>query len=793
MKWGGNVNKILMLTVSNIKKTIGHTISLFIMFLIAALLLNSGLLISINFNKFFNDTCNELNTSNIYYTMPSRIYDDELRQYIRDHENLISMQEEYSIWADVKVKYNDEERGLTLLMNDASFNRDLSKWKFVGEHLPVESDEMSIYLPSIFRESGNYNLNDNFLIHLPANNKKLDFTIKGFIEDIYFSSMETRALGIYLPHDTFVMVSDLLGESHDAVLIYANLKEINKDIEIGIKELTGLEATTYSSNLSNLLLSFDIEIIETSRVLMAFIMAVMVIAFAFIIVAVCLIVVRFRISNSIEEDMAKIGSLKAIGYTSRQIILSIVLQFVLIALTASILGIILSYMTTPIISDVFAQQSGIKWIQGFDLYISTMSLGLIIIIVMLIAYISSRKIKRLNLIVALRGGIITHNFKKNHLPLEHSRGNISFFLAIKNLLQNKKQGIMITIIMFAVSFTGVFAVVMFYNTTVDTKAFNETPGIELSNVVLSLKTDTDHDRIKEEVINMEGVRKAQYIDDVMVVVNKYEVRAFVMEDYGAKETDTIYEGRYPKHANEIAIAGHLAKMLNKDIGDSISVEYSGVKEDYLITGFTQGTFMGGINASIRRDGFIKINPNYKEQSLQIYLDKDYDAGILSKKLEGLYKEEKLAITDMDYEIGVGAGVYTDIVSKVGITILVVTIAVVILVLYFVINSSIIRRKRELGIQKAIGYTTYQLMNQISMGLLPSTIIGVVIGCLVSATKSNAIMSLVQRGMGIMKANYVVVPLWIIEFAILLIVVSYITSILLTYRVRKISAYALITE
>lgn len=793
MKWGGNVNKILMLTVSNIKKTIGHTISLFIMFLIAALLLNSGLLISINFNKFFNDTCNELNTSNIYYTMPSRIYDDELRQYIRDHENLISMQEEYSIWADVKVKYNDEERGLTLLMNDASFNRDLSKWKFVGDHLPVEPDEMSIYLPSIFRESGNYNLNDNFLIHLPANNKKLDFTIKGFIEDIYFSSMETRALGIYLPHDTFVMVSDLLGESHDAVLIYANLKEINKDIEIGIKELTGLEATTYSSNLSNLLLSFDIEIIETSRVLMAFIMAVMVIAFAFIIVAVCLIVVRFRISNSIEEDMAKIGSLKAIGYTSRQIILSIVLQFVLIALTASILGIILSYMTTPIISDVFAQQSGIKWIQGFDLYISTMSLGLIIIIVMLIAYISSRKIKRLNPIVALRGGIITHNFKKNHLPLEHSRGNISFFLAIKNLLQNKKQGIMITIIMFAVSFTGVFAVVMFYNTTVDTKAFNETPGIELSNVVLSLKTDTDHDRIKEEVINMEGVRKAQYIDDVMVVVNKYEVRAFVMEDYGAKETDTIYEGRYPKHANEIAIAGHLAKMLNKDIGDSISVEYSGVKEDYLITGFTQGTFMGGINASIRRDGFIKINPNYKEQSLQIYLDKDYDAGILSKKLEGLYKEEKLAITDMDYEIGVGAGVYTDIVSKVGITILVVTIAVVILVLYFVINSSIIRRKRELGIQKAIGYTTYQLMNQISMGLLPSTIIGVVIGCLVSATKSNAIMSLVQRGMGIMKANYVVVPLWIIEFAILLIVVSYITSILLTYRIRKISAYALITE
>lgn len=790
MKWGGSMYKIIMLTSSNIRKTKGHTVSLFIMFFIAALLLNAGLLVSINFNGLFNDTCNDLNVSNIYYAMPSKKYDNEVREFIKNHDNLIDMREEYTLWAEVKVDFKNESRNLPLFMNDASNTRDMSKWKFVGEHLPPE--DMSIYLPSIFHEVGGYNLNDKFEV-LMGNDLILKFTVKGFTEDIYFSSIETKYMGVYLPHETYVKVSALLDETYDAVLIFAELKEINKEIEIGIKELTSLETVTMATDIKDLLLSFDIVMVRGTRVMMAVMMAVMIVVFAFIIVTVCLIVVRFRIGNSIEDDMTKIGTLKALGYTGRQIILSVVLQFLMIAFTGSIIGISLSYLATPMLSDVFAQQSGFKWVQGFDPVVSTITMGLILVIVVIVAYLTSRKINKLNPIVALRGGIVTHNFKKNHIPLENSRGSLPLVLALKNLLQNKKQGIMMTIIMFAVSFTGVFAVVMFYNTTVDTRVFNETPGVELSNVVITLKPDADSTRIREEIIQMKGVRKAQYIDESMLLINKYEVRAFIMEDFASKETDTVYEGRYPKHDNEIAIAGHLAEMINKDIGDSISVEYSGFKENYLITGLTQGAFMGGINASIRRDGILKLNPDHKEQGLQIYLDKDVDAGELTKELEVIYNDEKIAVFDMDYEIEAGAGVYTDIVSKIGITILVITIAVVILVLYFVINSSITRRRRELGIQKAIGYSTYQLMNQISIGLLPSIIIGVTIGSLVSSLKSNSIMSIVQRGMGIMKANYIVVPSWIITFGIILIVVSYISSMLLTYRIRKISAYALVTE
>jgi putative ABC transport system permease protein len=196
---------------------------------------------------------------------------------------------------------------------------------------------------------------------------------------------------------------------------------------------------------------------------------------------------------------------------------------------------------------------------------------------------------------------------------------------------------------------------------------------------------------------------------------------------------------------------------------------------------------------MRLDGMMKLNPNFKQQSLQIYLNKNVNTGAFVKNIKNIYGESLLSAIDMDKIMEEGTGVYISIVSKVGIAILVVTIVVVILVLYFVINSSVTRKKRELGIQKAIGFTTYQLMNQLSLGFLPPIMIGVCIGSVVGIMQTNSIMSVAQRAMGIMKANYIITPVWIALFGVAIVTVSYVTSMLITYRIRKISAYALVSE
>jgi putative ABC transport system permease protein len=69
---------------------------------------------------------------------------------------------------------------------------------------------------------------------------------------------------------------------------------------------------------------------------------------------------------------------------------------------------------------------------------------------------SARRIKKLNPIVALRGGIITHSFRRNHVPLDKPKGSLPFVLAIKLMLQNMKQSIMVGIIFTVVSFISSF-------------------------------------------------------------------------------------------------------------------------------------------------------------------------------------------------------------------------------------------------------------------------------------------------------------------------------------------------
>lgn len=783
------MKKIFMLCFANIKKAKGNSVSLLIMFLISAFLFNAGLLVLINFSGFFDKTTDELNTSDTYYLISNSLYSQELEDYILNHENLEQMEKEENLWGNGKTTFNGNLIDTFFVFNNVEVQRDLSKWKFIGEHLPLEG--MSIYLPISFKLNSGYEINDTFKLELKE--KTLSFIVKGFVEDIFFNSQDTGFPGVYVSSETYDIVLDTLGNDSKVIKLFVNLKKLNKDIEIGIKQMTGAETLTTSIELTKGMFSIDKGINKMARTMMASMIALMFVVFSTIISIVCLIVVRFKIGNTIEDDMTKIGALKAMGYTSKQIISSIILQFVLIAIVGIVLGIGVSYLSIPTLSDVFAKQSAIIWIQGFDLTISLITIILIIFIVVLVSLIAARRIRKLNPIVALRGGIVTHNFRKNHLPLDKAKGNLPFILAIKSTFNNLKQSIMILIISIAISFASAFAFVMFYNTNVDIKAFEETPGIEVSNVVAVLKDDVDNIKFANEVKSLTGVRKVQYIDSSNVYISGIEVTTFIMEDYKNKETITIYEGRYPIHSNEIAINGYLAEMLGKNIEDIVEIKHGNNIEKYIITGFTQGAQMGGMNASITYDGILKLIPQFELKSLQIYLNKGINAATFIKSLENLYSDQTMMIIDMDKNMEIGTKAYVDIVSKAGIAMLIFTVVLIILVLYFVINSSVVRNKRLLGIQKALGFTTFQLMNQISLMFIFPVTIGVVIGSKLGIELSNPIMTLSQKSMGMMKTNYIVTPLWISLCGLIIIVISYISSLAITYKIRKISTYALISE
>ena len=783
------MKKLFILCFSNIKKAKSNSISLLVMFIISSLLFNAGMLVLINFGSFFDKNVLELNTSDTYYLISNNLYTEEVEDYIVNHENINDYYIEINIWGTTFADFKGEKTAFFYTMNNADIKRDMSEWKIIGEALPLTND--SIYLPISFKLSRDFEIGN--ILKFNFGEKEVSLKVHGFVEDIFFVSQDTGLPGFYVNNEVFNNIINNCEEVDKVVKVFANLNLQNKEVEIGLKKLTGAETLSASSDLSNSILSLNLSMIKAARSMMATMIAVIFVSFAAIIVIVCLLVVRFSIGNSIDDDMTKIGSLKAIGYTSKQIISSIVLQFSLIALVGTIIGISATYLTIPLLSDSFSKQSALLWEQGFDFGISLFTLFFINIIVILISILTSRRIYKLDPIIALRGGIVSHNFRKNYIPLEKSKLNLTFSLSLKSTFNRIKQTVLITIISIAISFAGAFAVVMYYNTNVDTKAFKETPGSEVSDISAVLAPGNDSEVFLNEILNFPEVRKAQYIDNVNVIIEDIEALSYVMDDYSARETITLYEGRYPIHNNEIVINGYLAEMLGKNIGDEIVVKYGDRSANYIITGFNQGSNMLGMNVSLTTGAFKKILPSHQQSNIYIYLKDGINLDDFINRLETLYSEELTGIIPFERYMEEGASSYYEIVSQIGITILLITFVIIVLVLYFVITASIIQNKKALGIQKALGFNTIQLMNQMSLSFLFPVIIGAIIGCILGITLTTPILSIVQRSMGIMKSNFIITPLWIILLGVGFIIVSYISSLLITLRIKNISTYSLITE
>ncbi len=794
------MKKLWLHAIANIRKTKSASTTLVIMFVIASLLLNLGLLVVFNYGSYFNDLKDELKSSNTYIALSDKLYTDEVKTYIEKNEHVKQTQSIDGLVLDANILSKGEEKSFPILFSNMDEKREISKWKYIGEHLPAEA--MSVYVPDVFKAVSGYQLNDKIELKYTDRETKeekvIAFTVKGYTEDIFFSSTDTGYISFYLPEDTYHKVKDILNKPiYRSHVIFANLDNLKNSsiIENGIREIHNLNsASLMAADQSNMLMVFDVELIEMARCMMASMISAMMVMFALIIVIVCLLVVRFRIVNSIEEDVMKIGSLKSVGYTSRQIILSILLQFSLIAGIGSLVGCAVSYPSLPSISGVLEQQSGLKWEQGFDGLISGAAFMVLLLFVILIALIAARRISKLSPISALRGETITRQYKRNHLQLENAKGNLPFILALRSVLQSMKQNIMIIVILIAVTFTGAFGVIMYYNTTVDTKAFAEIPGMEICNAIAAFNPEKDQTEAVKTIKSMDNVRKVQYLDEVKVKVEGMEVATYVMDDYTKRENNLVYEGRYPANNNEITLAGILAERLDKVVGDTVLVRYGEKEEQFKVVGLSNGSQMGGLNTSMLAKDYVRLNPSFKHQSLYIYLEKGTDAEQFVTQLKDTFDESMLKATvNFDKEMEEGMASYQNIVAAVGLAMLVITLFVVTLVLYFVISSSVIRKKRELGIQKAIGYTTFQLMNQLSISFTIPIVIGAVTGSLLGALYTNPMISIVMKSAGIMKAGFIVDSYWIIAFGAATIVFSYALSMLITWRIRKISAYALVTE
>jgi hypothetical protein len=122
-----------------------QTAILAVLFLISSMLLNIGLIVSLNFGQFFDKTADELNTSDAYIFIPEAMYTDEVEQYFRNHDEVSSFAKYSGIFTTVTYEWNGKVMDKYTIFCNIDEPRTLSQWKLVGDTLGDTPD--AIYIP----------------------------------------------------------------------------------------------------------------------------------------------------------------------------------------------------------------------------------------------------------------------------------------------------------------------------------------------------------------------------------------------------------------------------------------------------------------------------------------------------------------------------------------------------------------------------------------------------------------------------------------------------------------------
>lgn len=645
-----------------------------------------------------------------------------------------------------------------------------------------------IWLPRLLQSSGGYELGDTFT--LDTSTESTTFHVQGFTEWVMLGNINTGAIGLVLGEPQYAQLDANFAALNDVALVRIGT---HADADADAVIADALAATKVSDPQAGLW-AHSLRLVQEVSSMGGNINAALLVAFALLLAAVVVVVLRFLIKNSIERDMPAIGSAKAVGFSSRQITGALGVPFALLAGVASLIGVGLSYLLLPVLADSLVKQSGIGWTPGFSPLAMAVSVAVMTGTVLGTALASSRRIAKVEPVVALRGGITTHSMRRNLLPLHRSPGPLSLLLGLKESYQRIGQGLMVAVVVAMVTGTGIFALTIRDNWLGGSQGFMDLMIGDFEDVSVIRQPDADADQLLTEVAANPDVRKAFYVDHMTITYQgRSDLQVRVVDDFAQLDHDSVYSGRTPRHDNEVAIGGKMAQVYDKQVGDTITFSGPSGEKAYLITGLVQSTRAVGFETFMTSGGFEQVDAHFQPISLAIYLNDANDVSKVMDWLRAKHGTQLLSIMDTHSYMSSATQVYFAMMDNLSLGMLGLTGAVTLLVVGLAASTTVVESTRSLGVRKALGFTSGDLMNQLVTLNLPATLLGTAGGVLLAAITINPLLGVMMAGAGVMKVNLVIEPGSTGLLCAAIVVLAMATTITLSQSVRRISPYRLIAE
>ncbi len=773
--------KILKIALANIKKRKSASITFFIITMIATFMLAISLTLFSSISSFYDNKSEDLKGGHLTLMMPESYYEEDIIDFINDYKDTEAVVKAKAYYGDVTFQFkNSNVQGNTEVFDQNEFlNSSVNPLKLIDKLSSQPSN--GIIIPLVLKSHGVEAGDD---INFVSYGKRYTYKIYAFFEDIEFGGSTNSMKKIFVPTEIYnSFENDNLFTAYTYISV--RLNNHNKVNELN-RELT--ERFEVLNSMGVFSISYE-EAKQSSTTFVNIISAILLL-FSIILLFIALIVVRFNIITSISEDMKSIGSLKSIGYSSKQIIFAQTIQFLLISFIGSIVGMIFAIIGFgTIIGNVIASTSGILWTNSTNILPMISSVLLICLLTTGITYFLARKTRQVTPINALRQGDSHHSFKKNHLPLSKHKMPLNIHLGFKRLLNNLKNNIVITLVVSLLCLVTSIVFVVKYNMIDKPQPFYDMVGMELSDVYLACTSKEDVDNISNDY--NDKIKYVLRFENPSITVEGVKAQGNILEDFSYSTAKDIYKGRNPILDNEIVIGLSISKSIKKGIGDTVTAKIAGVSYNYIVVGISQGLSSGGSDCSLTLAGVRKMQPTLELTAMAIYLKDNITNEEFINLVKNDYGSHIAIALDVDIQLDTIFSSMANPIEIVTYAMIVLTIIVIGFVLFLLINSMIRREKKTFGIMKALGYSNKQLIIQIVISFTPALFLGVLIGALISTIFANSLLSLMFGMAGIGKTIFIIPGLQVVGLSLLILAFALLTIYLVSLKIRNVSPQKLI--
>ncbi len=778
------MRKGFLIVRSNIRKAKGQTASIIVLILIAALMLNLWLMLSMDYKANFDRYHDKFHAEHVTLSVDGDT--DEFQGFLSKAIESDGRAEEFCLDSCMHMTGTFLYNGSVMNGWFVFLDKQTALTRSIGRIEIVEDSAFTsgVYLPMIYK-TGDIDIGKP--IEISIGSHEVTYTVCGFFNSIMMGSHNCSLTEIVLTEDKYAELENS-AYAPRATLCSVRLIERSENLSYEAT-LKGMVSEEYPDII---MVSNSYDMVTQFRYISQMICSGVMAAMAFFVLLIALVVIVSNIINYIQVNMKNLGALKAVGYTSKQLICALLLQFLSLTFIAALIGAGLSYCLFPAVNAMMIAQTGIPYEMHFLPLPFAISLAVLSGAVALAVWLSARRIKRIEPIAALRSGIQTHNFRRNHIPLDQAKSPLNFALALKSTLSGMKNNITISVTMLVLSLVVVFSGLMFKNVIADMTPFLNLVVGETADSCINVQVEAEEDFLREMKLDSR-VEKVYLYNSINVShVDGADIMATLCDDFSkTNNQNVVFSGRFPKYDNEIAIAAKYAKENGFRIGDEIEMSANGKQEKYLICGFTQISNYLGRDCLFTRAGYERLG-RLTNTSYYMNLNDETDIDAFNQEMKEKFDGRINATINVDTTIKGAAGVYISLMTMIVVAIFALSAVIIVFVLYLLVRTMLNNKTRDYGIMKALGFTTGQLILQTALSFMPTIVLSTAAGLVVCSMIINPLTALFLSGIGIVKCTFAVPAGFITLAGIGLIVFAFVMACLLSLKIRKITPKALLS-